>query len=107
MMLNTLALDPGKLAFMERAEHELASFHHAVAELYGSAEAERAAEDWLHAFKTTTSESGTLPWRRIASSAATRLAARKAAEQGGTLGRMRQMLKRGGQTPCFCSCGAK
>ena len=66
-MQNVLTLEPSKLAFIERAEHELSAFHHAVAELYGSAEADRAAADWIEAFQSTPrSADAPLQWRRIA-----------------------------------------
>lgn len=104
-MQNTLTLDPRKLAFIERAEHELAAFHRAVAELYGSAEAERAAADWLEAFQTTP-RSEAFPWRRVSQTAASRLASRRSAEKPGPLGRIRQLMQKP-HTPCFCSCGIK
>lgn len=102
-MQTSLTIDPRKLAFMERAEHELASFHQAVAELYGSAEADRAAEDWLSAFESARGASASLAWHRISQTAASRLASRRAADQPGPIGRMRQMLRRTAHTPCFCS----
>lgn len=107
-MQNVLTLDSRKLAFIERAEHELAAFHHAVAELYGSAEADLAAADWLDVFQSTPRATDSLPWRSIAQTAASRLASRRSADKPGPLGRIRQLMqKRSGHTPCFCSCGLK
>ncbi|HWT65316.1 MAG TPA: hypothetical protein VN151_04325 [Terracidiphilus sp.] len=106
-MQNVLTLEPSKLAFIERAEHELSAFHHAVAELYGSAEADRAAADWIEAFQSTPrSADAPLQWRRIAQSASSRLASRRAAQKPGPLGRIRQLMQKH-HTPCFCSCGLK
>jgi hypothetical protein len=105
-MQNTLTLDSRKLAFMERAEHELAAFHRAVAELYGSAEAERAAADWLEAFQSTP-RAESFPWRRVSQTAASRLASRRSSgNKPGPLGRIRQLMQKP-HTPCFCSCGLK
>lgn len=104
-MQNSLTTDPLQLSVTERAEQELASFHRAVTELYGPAEADRAAEDWLSAFESARGVSASLSWHRISQAAASRLASRRAAGQPGPIGRMRQMLKRSGHTPCFC--GAK
>ncbi len=105
-MHNSSTLDSSKLAFIERAEHELAAFHRAVAELYGSAEADLAAADWLEAFQSAPRAAGSLPWRHLAQTAASRLASRRAAEKPGPLGRIRQLMQKQ-HTPCFCSCGLK
>lgn len=101
-------LNPAQLEFTQRAEQELASFHRAVSELYGPAEAALAAEDWLRAFESTRTSAATLSWHRVSQQAAARLASRLAAGKPGPLGRIRQfMQKRGAHTPCFCSCGPK
>ena len=105
-MQNVLTADHRKLAFIERAEHELSAFHHAVAELYGSAEADRAAADWLEAFQSSPRDAGPHSWRRIAQTASSRLASRRAAEKPGPLGRIRQLMQKP-HSPCFCSCNLK
>ncbi|MDR3741770.1 MAG: hypothetical protein P4L40_22350 [Terracidiphilus sp.] len=106
-MQSILTADSTKLAFMERAEHELAAFHHAVAGLYGSAEADRAAEDWLTIFQSSP-RSEVFPWRSVSQAAASRLASRHSAQKPSPLGRIRQLMqKHSGHTPCFCSGGLK
>jgi hypothetical protein len=107
-MENSSAVVVPQSPFAARAEQELASFHRAVAELYGPQEAARAAEDWLRAFESTRGKSEELSFRRIAQSASSRLASRLAARGTGPLGRIRKLIgTRAGHTPCFCSCGAK
>jgi|GEM_PF-4709540 hypothetical protein len=102
-MQNSSTIVLPQSSFAVRAEQELASFHRAVAELYGSAEADRAAEDWLRAFESTSGKSDEHSFRRIAQAASTRLASRLAAPRN-TLGRIRKLISaRAGHTPCFCS----
>jgi len=102
-MLNSSTLDCPQSPFAVRAEQELASFHHAVAELYGPEEAERAAADWLTAFESTPATSDALPWRRITQTASSRLASRLVVPPAGALGRIRQLVKKhAGHAPCFC-----
>jgi len=60
------------------ADHELGAFFGAVAELFGSEQAELSAEDWLgEVLATETLPSATCDWRLITFSAATRLASRR------------------------------
>jgi hypothetical protein len=63
--------------FMTMAERELSAFFNAVQQLFGSEQAERSAEDWLHELAETES----LPvsvreWRLITAKVARRLADR-------------------------------
>ncbi len=107
-MLNSSAIDCPQSSFAVRAEQELASFHHAVAELYGSEEANRAAADWLSAFESTPGQPDTFSWTRITQSASSRLASRLATRPAGTFSRIRQLVKKQtGHAPSFCSCGAR
>lgn len=95
-----------KSSLAQRAEDELAAFHRAVSELYGSEEATLAAADWLRAFEAVPAKAESFPWNSITVTAASRLAERKAPR--GPLGRIRQLIgKRAGHSPCFCSCNAK
>lgn len=101
--LSSSALDCPQSSFALRAEQELASFHHAVAALYGSEEANRAAADWLSAFESAPSQPDSLSWRRITQAASSRLASRLSERPSGALGRIRQLVKKhAGHTPCLC-----
>lgn len=105
-MQNSSTIDLSQSPFTVRAEQELAAFHHAVAELYGPQEAARAAEDWLRTFESTSGKADQFSWRSVALTASSRLARRLAVRS--PLGRIRQLMhRRAGQSPCFCSCGAK
>ncbi len=62
---------------MTMAERELSAFFNAVTQLFGSEQAERSAEDWLHELI----ESNSLPispreWRLLSAKVSTRLARR-------------------------------
>ena len=68
---------PGCSDFITRAEQELSAFLNAVAQSFGSEQAELSAEDWLHELI----EIDGLPasgreWRSITAKASTRLATR-------------------------------
>jgi hypothetical protein len=109
-MGNALTVNPQLLSFTQRAEHELASFHRAVTELYGPQEAARAAEDWLRAFESSSSTTPAgVSWNRIAQSAASRLASRLGSRRKlAPFQRMRQFVRnRANHSPCFSCCGAK
>jgi hypothetical protein len=59
------------------AERELSAFFNAVTQLFGSEQAERSAEDWLHEFTEIDSvPSSTRELRCITTKASTRLASR-------------------------------
>jgi len=59
------------------AEHELAAFFGAVAELFGSEQAELSAEEWLDEFMATkTLPAATCDWRLITYKASRGLATR-------------------------------
>jgi hypothetical protein len=63
--------------FMTMAERELAAFFSAVAELFGSEQAEHSANDWLHELiKIDGLPASTREWRLITARASTRLAKR-------------------------------
>jgi len=63
--------------FVTMAERELAAFFSAVAELFGSEQAEHSADDWLHELETVDGlPASTREWRLITARASTRLANR-------------------------------
>jgi len=69
--------DPTCSELLGMAEHELTAFFGAVAELFGSEQAELSAEDWLDELLTTkTLPASTCDWRLITFTASTRLASR-------------------------------
>lgn len=62
---------------MTMAEQEFAAFFSAVAELFGSEQAEHSAHDWLHELiKIDGLPASTREWRLITARASTRLANR-------------------------------
>lgn len=63
--------------FMTMAERELAAFFSAVAELFGSEQAEHSADDWLHELEATNALPASIrEWQLITARASTRLANR-------------------------------
>ena len=69
--------DHGCGDFMTMAERELSAFCNAVRQLFGSEQAERSAEDWLHELSQTDGlPSSAREWRRITAKASSRLASR-------------------------------
>ena len=67
------------------AEHELNAFFRTVTELFGSAQAELSAEDWLHELAATeTLPTSSREWRKITLKVATRLARVNAASISNT-----------------------
>ena len=67
----------GCAALVAMAEQELAAFFSAVTELFGSEQAERSAEDWLHEFEKLDAIPSSAPeWRRITVNVSARLADR-------------------------------
>jgi hypothetical protein len=65
-------------AILQRAEHELYSFYHAVLSEYGETEARMAAEDWLEPIEGIQArpDDTVRYWRRLTIAAASRLATR-------------------------------
>ena len=69
--------NPGCADLVTMAERELSAFFRAVTELFGSAQAELSAEDWLHELTVIDSPpASTGDWRRITAKASSRLARR-------------------------------
>jgi hypothetical protein len=69
--------DPGCADFMALAERELAAFFNAVTQLFGSAQAQLSAEDWLRELMEIDHlAASTREWRFITAKASTRLASR-------------------------------
>jgi hypothetical protein len=63
--------------FMMMAEQELSAFFKAVTQLFGSAQAEVSAEDWLRELIAIDSPpASTREWRLITAKVSTRLASR-------------------------------
>jgi hypothetical protein len=63
--------------FMAMAEQELSAFFNAVTQLFGSAQAELSAEDWLHELNEIDGlPASTREWRLITAKVLTRLASR-------------------------------
>jgi hypothetical protein len=63
--------------FMAMAERELSAFFNAVAQLFGSVQAEISAEDWLRELiEIDGLPASTHEWRLITAKASTRLASR-------------------------------
>jgi len=84
---------------MTKAEQELGAFFSAVKELFGSAQAELSAEDWLH--KLTAMRrlpASTREWRLLTVKVSARLASRvnapKEAIDEGDTGVCRSMMRR-------------
>ena len=62
---------------MAMANRELSAFLSAVTELFGSEQAERSAEDWLHELAASRDlPASTHQWRTLTVTAAARLASR-------------------------------
>lgn len=63
--------------FMTMAERELSAFFNAVTQLFGSAQANLSAEDWLRELnETDVLPASNREWRLITAKVSTRLAAR-------------------------------
>lgn len=78
-MNNTGSRQSGKcVELMTMAERELAAFLNAVTELYGTEEAEMAAEIWLEELQAMNNLPGPAirDWRKVTVSALSRLASR-------------------------------
>jgi hypothetical protein len=72
--------DPHCADLMELAERELSAFFRAVKQLFGSEQAERSAEDWLHELSEVDGLSAsTRELRLITTKVSARLASRVAA----------------------------
>jgi SRSO17 transposase len=68
---------------MSKAEQELRAFFSAVKELFGSAQAELSAEDWLHELMAVNRfPASTREWRLLTVKASARLASRVNAQKG-------------------------
>jgi hypothetical protein len=70
-------LNPGCADLMAMAEQELSAFFNAVTQLFGSAQADLSAEDWLHELiETDGLPSSIREWRLFTAKVSTRLARR-------------------------------
>ena len=71
---------PGCADLARMAEHELSAFFSAVTELFGSAQAELSAEDWLQELiEIDGLPASAREWRSITAKVSTRLASRASA----------------------------
>jgi hypothetical protein len=69
--------NPGCADLVAMAEQELSAFFNAVTQLFGSAQADLSAEDWLHELiETDGLPSSIREWRLFTAKASTRLARR-------------------------------
>jgi hypothetical protein len=69
--------DPGCSDFMTMAERELSAFFNAVSQLFGSEQAERSAEDWLHELiEIDGLPTSDREWRSVTAKVSSRLARR-------------------------------
>ena len=72
--------NPPCSALMTMAERELSAFFNAIAQLFGSEQAELSAEDWLQELiEIDGLPSSTREWRLITAKVSTRLASRVSA----------------------------
>lgn len=70
-------LNPDCADVISVAEKELAAFFNAVAELFGSEQAQRAADDWLHALEVVNDlPASSRDWQLITGKATAQLAGR-------------------------------
>ncbi len=68
-------------SLLMEAEAHLGAFHQTVLRLYGPEEAQKAAEDWIHALESAPPCEEPIRWRQLSLAGADRLATRLAGKE--------------------------